>query len=236
MKYIKEVFQGMVFFMLLIFSDVYAAEFHSHDVIKKTVQNFLELNIKKDEKQQYEIEVGSIDSRLKLTKCNHPLEVTRPMGQRQFGRVTVGVKCKGSQPWSLYIPASIKISEEVLVTSRSLPAGSMLTQGDVTLVTKDISRLTQGYFKNSQEVAGSFVKRPLVSGSVLTASNIRPPKIAERGERVIILAKGDGVVVRMQGLVMKDAVAGDRVQVKNLLSNRIIEGRIYKKGVVEVAM
>ncbi len=236
MNYIKASFQSVIFFILLIFSDVYATEFHSHNLIKKSVNDFLELNINKNEYEQYEINVGSIDTRLKLAKCDRPLEVSRPMGQRQYGRVTVGVKCKGSQPWSLYVPASIKISKEVLATNRSLPAGSMITAGDVTLVKKDISRLAQGYFLNTQEVVGSFVKRPLINGTILTASNIRPPNIAERGERVIILAKGDGVVVRMQGQVMNNAVAGDRVRVKNLLSNRIIEGRIYKKGVVEVAM
>ena len=236
MNDIKKIFQYIPFLMLLIFSNAYATEFHSHDLIKKSVSDFLELNINKDEYQQYEIEVSSIDSRLKLIKCDLPLEVAHPMGQRPSGRVTVGVKCKGKQPWSLYIQASIKISDMVLVTSQSLPVGSMIDIDDVTLVKKDISRLNQGYFKKAQEVEGSFVKRPLASGTVLTASNIRPPNIAERGERVIILAKGDGVVVRMQGQVLKDAVAGDRVQVKNLLSNKIIEGRIYKKGVVEVAM
>ncbi len=236
MNNIKAVFQSTVFFVLLICSDVYAVEFHSHDLIKQSVNNFLELNIAKNEYQQYEINVGSIDSRLRLTKCDSPLNIDRPMGQRQFGRVTVSVKCKGSQPWSLYVPATIKIYGKVLTTNRSLPAGSMITMDDVTLVKKDISHLTQGYFKKAEEVTGSFVKRPLVSGSVLTPSNIRPPNIAERGERVIILAKGEGVVVRMQGQVMKDAVAGDRVRVRNLLSNQIVEGRIYKKGVVEVAM
>ncbi|MCF6234942.1 MAG: flagellar basal body P-ring formation protein FlgA [Gammaproteobacteria bacterium] len=236
MNNIKFFSQYIAFVMLLIFSDVYATEFHSHDVIKKSVSNFLELNINKNEYQQHEIKVDSIDSRLKLVKCDLPLDIARSMGQRPSGRITVGVKCKGKQPWSLYIQASIKISDMVLVTSQSLPVGSMIGMDNVTLVQKDISRLTQGYFKNTQEVEGSFVKRPLASGAVLTASNIRPPNIAERGERVIILAKGNGVVVRMQGQILKDAVAGERVQVKNLLSNQIIEGRIYKKGVVEVAM
>ncbi|MGO4551424.1 flagella basal body P-ring formation protein FlgA [Lysobacter sp. 2RAF19] len=55
-----------------------------------------------------------------------------------------------------------------------------------------------------------------------------------RGDPVVILARTEGIEVRMDGRALGPAQAGGRVVVENTASHRVLRGRVVADGVVEV--
>jgi flagella basal body P-ring formation protein FlgA len=73
-------------------------------------------------------------------------------------------------------------------------------------------------------------------GTVIQKNHLRPLNIVKRGESIVLVASAGTMEVRMQGTAMSDASLGDRVRVKNLSSERVVEGVVDGPGVVRVTM
>lgn len=212
-----------------------AEEVQSLEAIQQAVQQFLQ-----DETAassgQVAVQVGRIDSRLRLAPCAELLDVYWPDGARQLGNVTVGVRCHGPTNWSLFVRARVEILEQILVTSRPLSRGAVLAAEDLDLNLQDITRLSAGYFTDPQQLLGSVMTRAVRAGTVLTPSMVRAALAVRRGERVSILAVAGGLQVRMEGEALSDGAPGETIRVRNLSSRQEIEAQVIGPGQVQVRM
>ncbi|HEY7775363.1 MAG TPA: flagellar basal body P-ring formation chaperone FlgA [Kineobactrum sp.] len=175
---------------------------------------------------------GQLDSRLRLARCERPLEAFAVAGDRLAGNTSVGVRCPGS--WKLYVPVKVEVLLRVLALKRPLERGSILTEDDLGYVTVDTRRLAQGYFTSITEVSGQTVKRSAASGTILTNALIEQSPVISRGQRVALSASGTGIAVQAPGQALADARMGERVRVKNLSSGKVVEGVVLGPGTVEV--
>ncbi len=182
------------------------------------------------------IEVGRIDTRLRLKPCTSELTPYFPSGNARAGNVTVGVRCQAPNPWSLFVPVRIKLNTQVVVLTRPVPIGSTLTEEDIGLAERDTGSLVSGYFTDPAQVLGKQLKQPLGIGHALNKLAISAPKLVRRGERVVLLAVSAGLEVRMDGKLMMDGAEGDYVRVRNLSSKRIVEGIVTRNGAIKVRM
>ncbi|MEW6353178.1 MAG: flagellar basal body P-ring formation chaperone FlgA [Pseudomonadota bacterium] len=183
-----------------------------------------------------QITIGALDARLQLAACEIPLQAFLPPGSRMLGNTSVGVRCQGSRPWSLYVPVTVKAFGEVLVTTRPLPRGAQLGADDLRLAAVDITSLPADYLADPQQAVGKILKQPLAGGAVLAAAVLEARRLVRRNERITLLAEGQGLMVRMSGLALADGVSGEIIQVRNVLSKRVVEGTVISPGVVKVAM
>ena len=74
-----------------------------------------------------------LDPRLRLARCDAPLETFMPRGSTQVGRVSVGVRCAGPKRWTVYVQVDVSAPVEVAVTTRFIPRGTMLSPSDFGL-------------------------------------------------------------------------------------------------------
>lgn len=182
------------------------------------------------------IEVGRIDSRLRLGACGQLPEVFWPDGTaRRLGNVTVGVRCE-TPAWSMFVRARVEVQEEVLLSSRALMRGAPIGLTDVERVKQDITRLTAGYFTDPVEIEGSVLTRPIRAGTVLTPSLLKAASVVERGQRVSILADTGHLQVRMEGEALSDGALGEVIRVRNLSSRQEIEAEVIGPGLVQVRL
>ena len=65
------------------------------------------------------------------------------------------VSCTGSSPWSVFVPAQVRLYRQVIVANRSLLRDSRLSEADVSLAERDVANLTQGYLTRMDEVLGN---------------------------------------------------------------------------------
>ncbi|ADE13701.1 flagella basal body P-ring formation protein FlgA [Nitrosococcus halophilus Nc 4] len=183
-----------------------------------------------------EVTPGALDRRLRLPKCSHPLKAFFPSGSRPTGNTTVGVRCTGGTPWTVYLSVKVAVYGKVVVATHPLVPGSPLSLADIHLERRNLEQLRQGYLRDPAQVAGKRLKRPLGLGAVITPEVLEIPKLVRRGQQVILIAKVPGLQVHMKGQALEDAGAGEHIRVRNNSSQRIVEGTVTADGIVQVQM
>jgi len=223
-----------VLLLCMFISNAHAAGYQSHDSIHAAVQLFMTEHTEAVYEQRAEIKNGQLDSRLRLNQCGLPLEVYLPVGSRDIGRLTVGVKCADANPWSLHVPVTVTVYKNVIVTARSLSRGEVLTESDFKRVKYDMSQLPAGYIEDPIYGIGMELKRRLATGVPMTTSMMKKPNIIKRGQQVSIVARAGGMEVRMSGKALAHGAVGDRIRVLNVKSKKKLEGTVTPSGDIKV--
>lgn len=200
--------------------------------IQTTVKSFVQQHIAQG--QDADITLGAFDPRLRLAPCDQKLAAFFPHGRSALGNTTVGVRCRGTRPWTLYVPVKVSLYAIILVAARPLAPATAVQAGDVVAQRHNIASLRQGYFTQTKQILGRVPSRPLAAGTVLNPRNLPAPRLVRRGDTVSIMVKNPRMEVRMQGEALTDGAAGDTIKVRNLLSRKIIQGQITKKGVIQI--
>lgn len=179
-----------------------------------------------------------LDQRVRLAACNEPLQVTVPFTNknRRASRVTTEVRCRGSQPWKIYVPVRLAVFQPVVVAKRALPRDSLLTGDDISLAETDIGRLDYGFLSSPADAIGHRLRRPLAAGDVLTPANLETPALIQRGQRVTLEARSGGLTVRMAGVAKTEGIRGQIIEVENLGSGRDVQAIVRSAKSVEVLL
>jgi flagella basal body P-ring formation protein FlgA len=177
---------------------------------------------------------GHLDPRLQLPRCDVPLAPYTQPGSKRTGRLIVGVRCSGEKPWNVYVPVTVAVMEDVVITAHSLPREHVLTQDDLQVVRRDVARLVGGYTSDPADIVGQRLKRGVTQGMVLTSSHLRPVVMIERGQTVTLTVRGGSLNISMAGKALTDGVANQRIRVENLASGRVVEGLVRSPELVEI--
>lgn len=211
-----------------------AQSIQSLESIQESVRLFLEQETA-GQSGEIEIQVGRLDSRLRLGECEQEMKVFWPDGARRVGNVTLGVSCERPS-WSLFVRAGVEVMEPILVSSRPLSRGTVLGENDFEVVKQGISRLSSGYYTVPDQVIGAVMTRSVRAGTVFTPSLLKPAALVRRGDYITILAITGGLQVRMEGEALADGALGDVIRVRNISSRQEIEGEVIGVGQVQVRM
>jgi flagellar basal body P-ring formation protein FlgA len=217
-------------------SPALAVEFQPVTGLRESVNQFLTAQMANRTEQDIEISVGQVDRRLKLVACKQAPEAFLAAGAKLQGKLTVGLRCSGPKPWTVYISAQIKIFTNVIAAAHPLFRGDKITAADVISVRQELSQLRRGYFTESKQVIGKKVTRNLAAGRALSPQGVKAPVLVRRGEKVTIIASVGTLKVKVKGKALQDAAKGELVPVRNSRSKRIVQGVAVKPGVVSVQM
>jgi flagella basal body P-ring formation protein FlgA len=97
------------------------------DMLIGVTQGFLEFTVEdylatSQTEGRYEIQVNQLDPRLRMPMCDKELTATLESPARPLGRVTVKVRCEGTSPWTVFVPAQVRLFRDVVTTTRPLRA------------------------------------------------------------------------------------------------------------------
>ena len=183
---------------------------------------------------EVETAVKTLDSRLKLARCNQPLSAFTPPNTELRQNVVIGVRCRGTTPWQVYVPVKITARRSVLVTVRPLSRGAVLTPADVRVETRAVTTLRSAYLTDPTQLSGKVLKRSIPEGRVMSVDLLNEADIVKRGERVTLLVEQSGFVVQMAGTALSNGAINERVRVENASSKRTVEGVVRAPQLVEV--
>jgi len=204
-------------------------------------QGFLEFTVEdylatSQTEGRYEIEVNQLDPRMHMPMCDKELTATLESPATPIGRVTVKVRCDSSSPWTVFVPAQVRLFRDVVTTTRPLKRAGIIEPGDVMLRERDISLINQGYFTALDQAIGQKLTRPTVADQVLTLVHLEQAEVISKGDQVVITARSGTLSVRMPGEALSNGGLREQIRVKNLNSNRVIKAQVIAPGQVEVAM
>jgi len=177
---------------------------------------------------------GPLQPSLNLARCAAPVQAKIGAGLRIPGRLLVELRFEGSSQWHLYVPVRVVGTANVVVASHALVAGNVLTTADLRVERRDLTGLPLGYLDDPATAVGLSAARGISSGAVLTNQLLLGTKAVQRGQTVTLIARLDGMSVRMAGRALSDGFVNQRVKVENLSSGKIVEGIARSEQIVEI--
>lgn len=203
--------------------------------INTAIQQYL-ADLKDNRYTRMDADVQPLDNRLRLDSCTGPLEVEHQPRDRIGGRITLKATCTAPGGWSVRVPATVQLFDQVVVAGASIPAGSRLSPRDLQQQEMDVALLSRGYYSAISQVAGFVAKRPIPAGQVLSPVTVNPANLVSKGETVSIVAEGPGLTIRALGIALSDGAMGQLIQVRNSKTNKVVEGRISAPGQIKVTL
>ena len=201
-----------------------------HQILRDTVAAFVQQQTAAlPGKTNYQVD--EIDPRLVLSRCDR-LEPFLPSGSQLLGKTSVGVRCAESHGWTIFVPVQTKISLDLLVSARQLPAGYALHKEDLSTRTVEITQA--GGITDPKQVIGKVLRYGISAGQVLREDMLRPPFSVMQGQPVQLIVQGGRFSIRSEGVALGNASEGQLVKVRNSAGG-VVSGLARANGVVEIA-
>ena len=169
-----------------------------------------------------------------LAACT-TLEPFMPTGARLWGRTTVGVRCAGAKPWTLYLQAQISIESTYYLAARQIEAGTVVTAQDLLARDGDLSNLPRAIITDPSQAVGSTALTRISAGMPLRQDLLKSASAVSIGQTVRVVAQGQDFTISSEGSVMNNASPGQQVRVK-MAGGQIISGIVKDGATVQVQM
>jgi len=223
--------------LLLLCGPLLAEEHQSLSELRDIVRQFIEKELPSISHATLTTEIGQLDPRLQLAACPpDQLNTYIPNDGNLLTATTIGLRCSGPKPWSLYMPVKLTVLAKAMTVRRPLSRGSVLRAEDLKLAEMDSKLLQQGYFEDPAQLVGQTLKNSLIPGSVVSQSDILVTNLINRGESVAINVIVDGIQVSTKGIALSDGHLGENIPVKNTSSNKVLDAKVTNKQQVEVVI
>ncbi len=204
----------------------------SHEAINDAVKAYIAQNI--NFPGEYEASLIPLDERLNLPQCPEPLDVFTTTDVIKAGRMTIGVRCNSEKKWSIFTSAVIKTYQMVVVLTRPIQRGEIVTRQHLAIEKREVTNLREDFVTEIEQAENKQAARQLDAQSIVSLKNLVEPKLVKRGDRVVISTAKADFSIRMNGIAMMDGVQGQLIKVKNQNSGRIINATVIEPGLVSV--
>lgn len=182
-----------------------------------------------------EVEAGQLDPRLRLASCNR-IQAYLPAGVKPWGRTRVGLRCTdGPVAWNVYLPVTVRVWGQAVVTAGSLPAETVLSAADLRLSEVDLAEQPSPACTSMAELIGRRVARALPPGATLRADSLRARQWFAAGDTVRVITQGTGFAVSSEAQAMSPGLEGQPARLRTE-SGRILSAWPVGERRAEVRM
>ncbi len=184
---------------------------------------------------------------LKIIRLDLPENIDTPVGNVEI-RTTLLNIANPFAPFSL--PVEIRVNDklfrrlavnveleafaEILVAGSDLAVNSKLTQSDVRLEKRRLEKSLSNYLRDAEKLRGIFLIRNLSNGAEITTDSFAASVVIKSGDLVRIVGQSGKMQIIVNGEARTSGKIGDRIAVKNLQSNAIIQATVIDEGLVKV--
>jgi flagellar basal body P-ring formation protein FlgA len=163
------------------------------------------------------------------------LDPFMPTGARLWGRTTVGVRCTGERPWTLYVQVRISINATYYLAARAIAPGEVLTSADLIARDGDLTTMPQAIVTDPTQAVGAVALSRVPAGLPLRTDMLRGASSVAIGQNVHVVADGSGFSISAEGSAMNNAAPGQQVRVKTS-AGQIITGIVKDSQTVEIRL
>ncbi|MFG6176410.1 flagellar basal body P-ring formation chaperone FlgA [Halomonas sp. THAF12] len=172
-----------------------------------------------------EVQVTLYPPAAQFPTCRQPEPFLPDASRPPLGRLSVGVHCGEEGRRTRYLQAEVAVIGRYLETARQIAAGERLTRHDLVERRGELNRLPRQALREAEHIIGQVARRPLAAGRVIQAYQLQAPRLVHRGDRVTLVAGGQGFRVTRQAEALSPGGRGERIRVR-LDDRRILEARV----------
>ncbi len=188
-----------------------------------------------DSALRFEVQVGALDSRLRLAPCQR-IEPYIPPGVRLWGKARIGLRCAlGAKPWNVYLPITVRVFGQALVAATPLPAGATLREDDLRRAEVDFAEDNASVVTDASLAVGRVLTRPLIAGRGLRQTDLKARLWFAAGDSVKVQASGPGFSVAGSGQALTPGIEGQTARVRTD-GGQIVTGTPVGTRVVELSL
>jgi flagella basal body P-ring formation protein FlgA len=169
-----------------------------------------------------------------LAQCT-TLEPFMPSGSRMWGRMTVGVRCAGERPWTIYLQARVSLHATYYIAARAMAPGEVLSAADLVARDGDLTGLPQAIVTDPSQAVGAVSLVRIGGGMPLRRDMLRSVSSVTIGQTVRVVAAGEGFSISSEGSAMNNASPGQQVRVKTT-TGQIVSGIVKDGATVEIQL
>ena len=137
-------------------------------------------------------------------------------------------------------PISVRISGEVVdiialpVTVVRLTAGAIAGPDDVRMARVRVTSVRADVARDPSAVIGMQLKRQIAAGVPIPVADLMQPTQVNRGDPVGLRLQVGGLSLTAQGMALESGAIGERIRVRNVSSQAVLDAEIVGPGVVRV--
>ncbi|HEY9043998.1 MAG TPA: flagellar basal body P-ring formation chaperone FlgA [Rheinheimera sp.] len=174
---------------------------------------------------------GSLDER----NCSE-LDIKRPQqSEPPLGRLSYSLACTAPKRWQSRAVAQVKLWLPLVVTTRTLERGEVLSADMLSIQPQEVSTLRHGLEFSAAPLLGMIVKRRISAGDVVSRHLLQAAYLVQKGAQVTLHYRGDGFAVSTSAIALSDGVLGERISVQNISSGKVLDAIVTAENNVESA-
>lgn len=178
-------------------------------------------------------DIREFSDRLKLQRCEAPLELEDKSPEKAAGRMTFKVECP--QPsWKIFVTATVDGELPVVIATKGILKEAVIQPGDVKQILQPYQQVRRGALIDPGRAIGMRAKRAIAPNTTLTVRHLQPPYMVFEKNNVTIITYIGNIQVESVGVALEDAVLHEQVPVRNLSSDKIVKGIVVAPNTVEV--
>lgn len=182
-----------------------------------------------------EVQVGSLDSRLRLAPCAR-VEPYLPPGTVLWGPSRIGLRCvEGPVPWNVFLPIHVRVWGPGWVLRQPVAPSTTLELAHAEATEVEWSAQRQAVLVRPEDWVGQQPVRGLAAGQVLRVGSVRAPQVFTSGSTVKLRVQGHGFTLTATGEALGHGYLGETVRVR-LPNKRIVLGTVVDATTVDVAL
>jgi flagellar basal body P-ring formation protein FlgA len=182
-----------------------------------------------------DIGVGSLDKRLRLAPCQR-IEPYLPPNAKLWGKTRIGLRCaQGATAWNVYLPITVKVYGQAMVSLQPLAAGSVLTAADLVKAEVDLAEDSSDAVMQASQAVGRSLAKPLLAGQSLRLAHLKLRQWFAAGETVQVLAQGNGFKIASEGQALTAGIEGQAARVRTE-AGRVLTGVAVGERRMELAL
>lgn len=199
--------------------------------LNQQIQHYLQRHNMHNDKQQIDLFIprGSQDLQCDKLLIHHTKKSSPPAG-----RVRLTVECE-SPKWQLRASAKVDLWTPLVVAKRDLQRAEILNEDLLTYRSLNIAHHLHGMETDIKPLLGMQVRRNVKTGDVITRRLLEKKYLINRDQHVDLKVSSASFTASVTAVALEDGQLGQRIKVKNLTSDAIIEGVVTAKGVVETS-
>lgn len=159
-----------------------------------------------------------------------------PPGAALLGRTRaqLEVTVDGVPARTAWIALDVGRLADVVVLTRPVAAGEVVTADAVALDRQDLSALPRDVVLDPALVVGRPVRTALVAYTALRSTHVGAAVTVKRGDTVQLVAERGALRITALGEARQDAAEGEQVAVVNRASGKLVTGRVLAANMVAV--
>jgi len=132
------------------------------------------------------------------------------------------------------VKTRIEVLRDIVVATRTLPAGTVLTDNDVRIIRKWVRQIQPHSLSSIGSISGKRLIIQAASGREILATMLKDIPLVRKGKIVKMVFDNGMMHIVTVGLSEEDGVAGNIVRVKNITSNKVIYAKVLSDSLVGI--